>query len=612
MKKNLWVIAKPLILLLALALVLAGRSPAKAQQAGETVTLEMIPVGIEGEVSGSISFRLPPGYELWEASPSEARWGQETVGWTDYEYHGTRVVQTVTFPDGSQDERTGDEIDGIGFGGGVLYQREYADIHTEAEQSQKPYVQGEIYEEGATTVSVDGASYDAYYYLSSRTEEETGDWEWVYGYNDLALRIAVSEAEPLYTLWVYFWTWGPVNFTDSEGVKYDFTLDGASVMDSHGEYLDSVLSSVSITDWKAPSPVAPPATGVTGSEWLDAIPLPTEISTEPEVVGTNVGLALFFALAFGLTSELFNATLNENEELFLARLAPLLAPLRRGAQRLSRLAEGPWTRIAKAILVFGFSALLYAFLDPGFGISPSGAILFLSLFVALPVLVYSYDGSQALLGARLYKLSSRFRLFPVALAFGLACVLLTRWMDFHPGYLYGFVSGLSLLGLEAETPRRQAVLVLAGFGALLAASLVAWGLAVPVGRLAEIGLPGASVLYGVLVAIFVAGLEGLLFGLVPLTFMDGSKVMAWSRVVWALTFGLAAWLFFHVLINPGSAYLEALSSKKVLLMVGTLAVYAALTVGTWLSFRWYAQKSGPEPSGRTVETLQREGRAGRH
>jgi LysM repeat protein len=348
------------------------------------------------------------------------------------------------------------------------------------------------------------------------------------------------------------------------------------------------------SEFSDPEPLLKPE--VTGSDWLDAIPLPTEISTEPEVVGTNLGLALFFALAFGLTSALFNATLEENEKLIQARLAPLLAPLRRAAERLPRPAEGPRMRIAKPILLLLLSALLYAFLDPEFGISASGAIILLSLFVALAVLVYSYEGTQALLGARFYRLGARFQLFPIALAFGVACVLLTRWMNFHPGYLYGFVAGFAFLGMEAETPRRWALLVLAGAGALLATSLAAWGLAVPVGRLAEGGLPGASVLYGVLVAIFVAGLEGLLFTLVPLTFMDGSRVMAWSRAVWGVVFGLAAWLFFHVLINPGSAYLEALTSKKVLLMLGTLAVYSLFTVGTWLFFRWYAGRRAPPPA----------------
>jgi hypothetical protein len=112
----------------------------------------------------------------------------------------------------------------------------------------------------------------------------------------------------------------------------------------------------------------------------------------------------------------------------------------------------------------------------------------MEVFTMEAVLIYSYEGTQALLGARFYRLRARFQLFPIALAFGVACVLLTRWMDFHPGYLYGFVAGFAFLGMEAETPRRWALLVLAGSGALLAASLAAWGLAVPVSRLAAYDL----------------------------------------------------------------------------------------------------------------------------
>ena len=608
MKKNLWGIARPLILVLAVALVLPASSPVKAQEEGQTVTLEMSPVGIEGEVKGSISLWIPPGYELTETNPREDSSGKERVTWTDYHYRGTRVLDTQTAPDGSLHRTFA--YNGVGYGGGVLSVRETVDIQADAEQHTRPHVEGTIYEEGPITVPGDGASYQGYYYLSTHTEEHTyvvspaGEkipCQWTSVGHYLHVRVALTEIRPLYTVALWAQTWGVADRTDEDGWKHTYTIDGKPQLARHKEYIKDILASIRISSWKAPSPVAAPTaieTEVTGSDWLDAIPLPTEISTEPEVVGTNLGLALLFALTFGLTSALFNATLERNEELIHTRLAPLLVPLRRAAERLPRPAEGPRIRIAKPIILLLFSALLYAFLDPEFGISASGAIVLLSLFVALAVLVYSYDGTQALLGAKFYNLRARFQLFPLALAFGVACVLLTRWMDFHPGYLYGFVAGLTLLGMEAETPHRWALLVLAGVGALLAASLAAWGLAVPVGRLAEGGLPGASILYGVLVAIFVTGLEGLLFTLVPLTFMDGSKVMAWSRAVWGVAFGLAAWLFFHVLINPGSAYLEAFTSKKVLLMLGTLAAYGSLTVGTWLFFQWYARRRAPaNPSG---------------
>ena len=60
----------------------------------------------------------------------------------------------------------------------------------------------------------------------------------------------------------------------------------------------------------------------------------------------------------------------------------------------------------------------------------------------------------------------------------------------------------------------------------------------------------AALLEGVVLAVFVGGLQGTLFNLMPLEFQDGGKVMRWNRFAW---FGLSAVLtffFFHVFLNP--------------------------------------------------------------
>jgi len=218
----------------------------------QTITLYMTHVGIEGEVAGSVSFLMPEGYQLYRTEEHQSTWGEEIARWNDYDYHGTRVVQTVTLPDGSRYEHTGEEIDAISFGGGVVYIREHAAILAEAENSDKPHIRGTIEAEGSITVSGDSTSYHGYYYVSSRIEEETGEWEWMYGKYDLALRIALSETDPFYTLWLHFWASEPADFTNSEGDRYTFKLDGKPVMDTHREYLDDILSSLRITSWKAP------------------------------------------------------------------------------------------------------------------------------------------------------------------------------------------------------------------------------------------------------------------------------------------------------------------------------------------------------------------------
>ena len=55
---------------------------------------------------------------------------------------------------------------------------------------------------------------------------------------------------------------------------------------------------------------------------------------------------------------------------------------------------------------------------------------------------------------------------------------------------------------------------------------------------------GAAVAETVLAAVMVAGLEGTVFGLLPLRFLPGESVYAWNRVVWGALLagsGTALW-----------------------------------------------------------------------
>jgi len=271
MMKNLWRIASHLLVLLLVAvLVVLPSVPVRAQGAGETVTINMVPVGIEEEVKGSISVQLPSGYELWEAIPDDISWGGETVSCVDYEYHGTKVFSVITFPDGSQHSALGEQADGIGCGGGILFIRGPVDVQAEAEQYLRPYVEGTVYEEGATTVPGDGASYPAYYYLSTHTEEHTSiihpqtggdiDYQWTSVHHTLGIRVALSQSQPLYTVHLWAQTWGLPDGIHSDGRQHTYTIDGKPQFEQHKKYIKDILSSVTISGWKAPSaaPVTTP------------------------------------------------------------------------------------------------------------------------------------------------------------------------------------------------------------------------------------------------------------------------------------------------------------------------------------------------------------------
>ena len=70
----------------------------------------------------------------------------------------------------------------------------------------------------------------------------------------------------------------------------------------------------------------------------------------------------------------------------------------------------------------------------------------------------------------------------------------------------------------------------------------------------------------------------------PLTFLDGAKVAAWSRWLWALVFGVVAFLFWHIIINEDGAIVEAASDVEVVMMLGLMGFFIVLSGGTWLYF----------------------------
>lgn len=269
-----------LVLLLAAVLVVLPSVPVRAQGAGEAVTISMVPVGIKGEISGTVSLRIPTGYELDEAGQDDVSWGEERVSPKHYTYRGTKVFSVIIFADGCQCSDLGKQADGIDLGGGILFIRGPVDIQAEAEQYLRPHVKGTIYEEGTITVPGEGASYPAYYYLSTCAEKHTTilsqtgeeiEYQWTSVHHHLQVRVALSQSQPLYTMTLWASTWGLPGGIHSDGSRRTYTIDGKPQFVRHKEYLKNILASVTISGWKAPSsaPVTTPAPTPVAAPTLD-------------------------------------------------------------------------------------------------------------------------------------------------------------------------------------------------------------------------------------------------------------------------------------------------------------------------------------------------------
>ncbi len=311
------------------------------------------------------------------------------------------------------------------------------------------------------------------------------------------------------------------------------------------------------------------------------------------VLATNAFLALLFVLLFGLTSEILNSTLDEHRKIvegwadrLVKRRLPFLRPLARADAWIDSLGQrGRRGAIAQIVVVLGLLGVVYGFLSDGFGFNKAGLVLVLSMMVGLATILYLNYGGKALVIERFHHAPATVRAYGSAIILAAVFVMASRWLDFHPGLLYGFVATTVILRPIDLTPRQQARMVLGPAIAVLTASLVAWALLDPLRAAtgnADAFFPALA--QAVLGIVFIGGLESLLFGLLPIRFMDGAKVMGWSRRAWAIVYFVVVFLWWQLLLNRDEAYVDAFRQTGVLAVFAMLGFFMATTGVVWTYF----------------------------
>jgi hypothetical protein len=106
--------------------------------------------------------------------------------------------------------------------------------------------------------------------------------------------------------------------------------------------------------------------------------------------------------------------------------------------------------------------------------------------------------------------------------------------------------------------------------------------------------PGASVwwigLDVCLAVIFLWGIEGLAVAMLPMRFLDGRKVMHWSRTAWALLFFFGVFATVHVLLRPGSGYVGETSGEVTIAVMVLYALFGLGSAALWAYFRYRPQR----------------------
>lgn len=321
---------------------------------------------------------------------------------------------------------------------------------------------------------------------------------------------------------------------------------------------------------------------------------PAHVDTALDVVGTNLLLALIVLLLVGVGSAIFNSTLDENRveiDGWVSRVGSRSVGWTEGALALLRPAganglPGWAVKVGRLAVILVLTAVVYGFLSPDFALDGRSAVLFAAFMAGLGIVTYVSEGSMAAFSVRRLHVPAGVRVYGAALAVAVGCVLLSRLMDFRPGILYGFIASFVILAPVTLQRRGSAELVLMPSLCLLGASLVAWGLLVPLRSMAVTdGSWFISLLEATAAIVFVAGLEGVFFNLIPIDFMDGAKIARWNPVVWAVLFGFVTFLFWQLLLNRNEGTLDAIRRTRVVAALGVAAFYAGLTVAAWGFFQ---------------------------
>jgi hypothetical protein len=313
-----------------------------------------------------------------------------------------------------------------------------------------------------------------------------------------------------------------------------------------------------------------------------ALPGPLDISLAPQDVARSVGIVAFLMLLLGAPSPLFNSTLSAKRRLierWLRRKVPRSlrgAGSASGVSRILVAISRTWPGFAVYLVLV---AVVYAFLDPGFPGSNAGLVLGMTLFgIAVGTAVSQIPAE--LYVRRRYRHRGQIRLALWTLVLAAACVALTRLSGVQPGYVYGIIGGFTFsVALTAEDHGRMAF---RGMGVLLAVGFAAWFLRIPFQpSVGLIGGDAGNVGNSVLAALFVSAVQGAAIGLIPLRFLTGESLFAWSRRRWAILWALALLLFAHVILYPVSSFEPTPSPTGLWTVALVVVVYGTVAVGFW-------------------------------
>ena len=316
------------------------------------------------------------------------------------------------------------------------------------------------------------------------------------------------------------------------------------------------------------------------SALVESIAAPGDVDFSAKQLAGNFSLALLFILLSWFPAELINSVLKEHHHRFGGK-----SKVRTWLDRM----EARLHSLPLPVLFVGFTtlgALIYGLLDPNFGFNQTTVLMLSAIFVGLVLISFAHEYVRAWYVKRFLNVPAHFETFPLGIALAVVLVFFSRLAHFQPGYVFGIVAGVAFRG-EVETKEEGKSLAVASLATLVLA-LVTWLAWIPVRDAATLPHPGAVAIWfdALFAFVWIFAIQTVVFSLIPLRFLDGERVIKWSRACWLLLYLAGMFVFVTTLVHPTSEQYGGSSRATFWSMLILFVTFTVVAMSVWAWFRF--------------------------
>jgi hypothetical protein len=315
------------------------------------------------------------------------------------------------------------------------------------------------------------------------------------------------------------------------------------------------------------------------SAFVQSVLAPNEIPITFESILLSLSLAGLLVLLIMFPSEIFNSTLQSNYDEIIEW--KIVRKIRFIYKKINK---------APALLLLGIFAILGAvinsYLSSDFGLNNATYSLAIGMLAAIAINSLIFDVCRAVYLKKRFGVSSSLRAHSLGLAIGILLVTVSRLTNFIPGYCYGIFSGL-IFKQNLDDPKNGEGLAL-GSVAVMIVAICGWFAWIPIKAAATANDPSLELLAldAGFASFWVSMLTSIVFGLLPMKYLNGETVKHWKSWVWGLIYFLGVFLFIFTLLNPEITIYGSSDNVLWIAVLTLFGGFGALSIGFWGYFRY--------------------------